>query len=321
MPETPPGYPIAAVCQRTGLTPPTLRSWERRYGVVQPQRSAKGQRRYTEQDIERLTMLMHLMRAGYHIGAVVGLPPAALHALVNQSVHTRTGPPAAGVALTAQAVASMVTSCLSDLQDNNGAGLLATLKYAALSMSRERMLRDLLSPLLRQAGLMWDDGELGASHARVATLVVREYLQAFPTACDHLPVNAPRLAVATPTGCAFEFGALLVCHTAADWGWQVTYLGPGLSAVEIAAGACAVDAPAVYVSVNAPQDAAVLPGLLQHLRQLLPDSPMAVGGAAAADFVATIHATDMVWVSDLAAVSTWLDTLKQLLRSPPKAPA
>ena len=37
-------YPIQAVAARTGLTPPLLRAWERRYGVVEPERGEGGER-------------------------------------------------------------------------------------------------------------------------------------------------------------------------------------------------------------------------------------------------------------------------------------
>ncbi|MGI9628958.1 MAG: MerR family transcriptional regulator, partial [Longimicrobiales bacterium] len=48
------GYPIRIVAQRTGLTTPVIRAWERRYGTVTPARSEAGQRVYSEADLERL---------------------------------------------------------------------------------------------------------------------------------------------------------------------------------------------------------------------------------------------------------------------------
>ncbi|MBR43506.1 MAG: hypothetical protein CME18_03760 [Gemmatimonadetes bacterium] len=39
-----PRHPIRVVAQRTGLSTPVLRAWERRYGVVTPNRSNGGQR-------------------------------------------------------------------------------------------------------------------------------------------------------------------------------------------------------------------------------------------------------------------------------------
>ena len=48
---------IAALSQRTGIPPDTLRKWEQRYGVLQPDRTAGGQRRYSELDVARIEWL------------------------------------------------------------------------------------------------------------------------------------------------------------------------------------------------------------------------------------------------------------------------
>ena len=43
--------PIGEVARRTGVTVPTLRAWERRYGLLLPVRTAGGHRRYTDEDV------------------------------------------------------------------------------------------------------------------------------------------------------------------------------------------------------------------------------------------------------------------------------
>ena len=45
---------IAAISRRTGIAPDTLRKWELRYGVLRPVRTAGGQRRYDETDVQRV---------------------------------------------------------------------------------------------------------------------------------------------------------------------------------------------------------------------------------------------------------------------------
>ena len=50
-------HPMRLVVLRTGLSPDLLRSWEKRYGAVQPDRSPGGQRMYSAADVERLSLL------------------------------------------------------------------------------------------------------------------------------------------------------------------------------------------------------------------------------------------------------------------------
>ena len=42
--------PIGEVARRTGVTVPTLRAWEHRYGLLLPIRTSGGHRRYREEE-------------------------------------------------------------------------------------------------------------------------------------------------------------------------------------------------------------------------------------------------------------------------------
>src|SRR4029079_7311853 len=59
-----PIYSIGAVSRMLGIPSATLRTWEVRYGVVVPQRSAGGQRLYTRSQIEELTFIGGAMDSG-----------------------------------------------------------------------------------------------------------------------------------------------------------------------------------------------------------------------------------------------------------------
>lgn len=51
----------------TGVNPVTLRAWERRYGLIRPQRTPKGHRLYTERDIDRIRQVLVLLERGIPI--------------------------------------------------------------------------------------------------------------------------------------------------------------------------------------------------------------------------------------------------------------
>ena len=57
-------YSIGAVSRMVGVPPATLRTWEERYALVQPVRSAGGHRLYSRQDVERLRFVAGLVREG-----------------------------------------------------------------------------------------------------------------------------------------------------------------------------------------------------------------------------------------------------------------
>ena len=75
--------PIGEVARRTGVTVPTLRAWEHRYGLLLPVRTSGGHRRYREEDVQRVLAVLDLTGQGWAVGAAarrvagqVSAPPA-----------------------------------------------------------------------------------------------------------------------------------------------------------------------------------------------------------------------------------------------------
>ncbi len=66
-------YEISAVARLTGISSHVLRVWERRYQVVEPNRSESKRRQYTEGDIQRLSLLKALVDNGHSIGSIAPL--------------------------------------------------------------------------------------------------------------------------------------------------------------------------------------------------------------------------------------------------------
>lgn len=66
-----PLYNIKAVVQATGISPSTLRAWERRYNIARPERSDSGYRLYAERDVAVIRWLKAQVDAGMSISQAV----------------------------------------------------------------------------------------------------------------------------------------------------------------------------------------------------------------------------------------------------------
>ena len=73
-------YSIGAVARMLGVPVATLRTWEERYSIVQPRRSAGGQRVYTRHEVENLRFVRSQVEAG--------LSPADAHRLLGERLGT-----------------------------------------------------------------------------------------------------------------------------------------------------------------------------------------------------------------------------------------
>src|SRR3954447_6868966 len=58
-------YTIKQDAQRSGVSVPLLRAWERRYGIVEPARTASGYRLYDDSAIARLRAMRALVDDGW----------------------------------------------------------------------------------------------------------------------------------------------------------------------------------------------------------------------------------------------------------------
>src|SRR5512140_1835304 len=58
-------YSVQHAARLTGIAPDTLRMWERRYHVVEPQRSDAGYRLYDDVALRRLSAMRALVAAGW----------------------------------------------------------------------------------------------------------------------------------------------------------------------------------------------------------------------------------------------------------------
>lgn len=81
-------YSIGAVARMLGVPVATLRSWEERYEIVQPRRSAGGQRLYTREELEHLRFVQAQVESG--------MSPADAHRLLSERLGAADQPVAAG---------------------------------------------------------------------------------------------------------------------------------------------------------------------------------------------------------------------------------
>jgi len=66
-------YSIGDVAERCGINPVTLRAWQRRYGLLKPQRSEGGHRQFDDEDIQRIEEIKRWIERGVPVGKVKAL--------------------------------------------------------------------------------------------------------------------------------------------------------------------------------------------------------------------------------------------------------
>lgn len=302
-------HTINAVVRRTGLTAHVIRVWEKRHQAVQPERTPTNRRLYSEEQVERLELLRDATKAGQSIGVVVKLPTETLRQMAaaapaaESPVQPRTSPQ--------PEVAGLFDAALDAVRALNSRALEQVLRRADVTLGTQGMLQRVAAPLAQALGSLWLDGSISAAHEHFATVVLRTYLT---TAAQSFAAsgNEPVLVVATPPGQLHELGALLVAASAANVGWQVTYLGASLPAPEIAGAAHQRRARAVALSLVYPDDDPRLEGELVRLREMLPpDTKLIAGGRATTSYRAALEKIGALQAQDLTQLLATLEAVRK----------
>jgi len=273
-----PRHPIRVVAHRTGLTPATIRAWERRYDAVEPARSDGGQRLYSDRDIERLMTLRALTDMGRSISSVASLPPEAADALLSEDLEASpTGDPQGG----SESGEDWVDDAYRHMTAMDTEGLERTLWRGLLALGARAFLDQVAAPLLSRVGAGWKAGRVSPAQEHMGSGVLERVLTWMTDPSKAAP-GGPDIIIATLPGERHALGARLAAAAAQAEGWRTTYLGADLPLDEIASAARRVGAKTVAISAVQTDRSDETRSSLAALRGILdPDVTIMVGGAGA----------------------------------------
>ena len=261
---------IGELSRRHGVSPDLLRVWERRYGLLQPERTGGGFRLYTARDDERVRVMRHNLELGYTAAV------AARIALLAPAPAERPDPDNA-----LEAARGELGEQLENFQDAEAQKVLDRI----FSMfSTEAVLRDVVIPYLHDVGARWATGEISVAQEHFASAVLRGRLMGLARSFD-VGVG-PRAVLAGPPGERHDLGLLCFGIGLRERGWRVTFLG-GDTPIEAVHGAAARLLPALVV-LCAEQELP-LRAAMPEISVLAAQHPVALAGRAAS--VEMAHAT------------------------------
>ena len=302
-------YPIKVIAQKTGLSLHVIRAWEKRYQAVRPERTNTNRRLYSENDLQRLSLLKQATDQGYNIGNIAELPLAELQELVSDKpqIPVSTTPPDS-----VTSVQNYFEQCMEAILDFDAFKLEAILLKASTALTQPQLINEVVMPILIRIGEMWREGTIRIMHEHMTSAVLKTFLSNLRN--SYRPgLNAPIAIVTTPLGQVHELGALIAALVAAAQGWQVIYLGPNLPAEEITAAAVKKSAKVILLSIVYPAEDPFLRQELEKLGMLLPEHVKIIIGGRMAGHYKDISERISVWGSnDLNQFRRHLELIEEL---------
>lgn len=218
-----PVYNTKAVVQKTGIPAATLRAWERRYGVPNPDRTESNYRLYSERDIALIRWLRERVDEGITMSQAVDLYKRIRAGQdVPSSLVGKDG--TQQQPLSFQKIQERLIDAFQSF-DENQAEMAMSEAFAAHPL--DKVCTEVIQPAMKTVGQMWHDGEISVPVEHFASSFMERKLMSL--------INVQPLVSDSPlivTGCAtheqHHLGILLISLFLRRAGYHVIYLGPNV---------------------------------------------------------------------------------------------
>jgi methanogenic corrinoid protein MtbC1 len=231
-----PIYNLKAVVMETGLKPPTIRAWERRYGMPKPQRTEGGHRLYSQHDIDSLKWLIERQAEGVSISHAVELwkaledqgedPLSEQESLIASETPVIMTPPS-GTEI-AELREEWVAACLAF--DRTAAEQVMARAFALFPPDVVSV--ELLQAGLSEVGNLWYEGNASVQQEHFTSAMSVQRIEMLIAAAPP-PLRPERIIVACAQDDYHVFGPLLLTYLLRRRGWDVLYLGADVPAAEL----------------------------------------------------------------------------------------
>jgi len=210
-------YSISDLEKLTGIKAPTIRIWEKRYGIIAPERTETNIRFYSERQLQRLLNISLLNRHGFKISHIAVMTDEQIRAEVTKISDSPGGD---------DGFLPDLIRAFSDLDEDHFERILNS---SILKLGFEQAFNHVVFPLLEKVNLMWQIGKISACQERFTHNLIRQKLV---VASDGLAGQSTgtdsHYLLYLPAGHYDEILLLYTNYLLRKHGHQIIYLGPSI---------------------------------------------------------------------------------------------
>jgi DNA-binding transcriptional MerR regulator len=217
-------YSIKDLENLSGIKAHTLRMWEKRYGVIQPERTDTNIRYYTNEELKKVLNIAILNRYGLKISKIVGLSTEELHKKVlevaTEEVEENTQ------------IESLVIAMV-DLDEPRFEKVLAN---CTLRMGFEQTILSIVYPFFQKVGVLWQAGAVSPAQEHfISNLIRQKLIVAIDGQGLMMKENPKQFLLFLPEGEMHELGLLFYNYLIRKAGHRAVYLGQSVPIADVVA--------------------------------------------------------------------------------------
>jgi DNA-binding transcriptional MerR regulator len=266
-------YTIRELENLSGIKAHTIRIWEKRYGLIAPQRTSTNIRTYRESELKKLLNISILNRNGLKISKIAQLTYDEIVSKINQYSQDVTS---------TESQIESLTLAMIDLDEKRFEQVLAR---SIIKFGFEDAIIRVLYPFFVRVGLMWQTNSINISQEHFISNLVR---QKFFSAIDNIEISNKisnlRFVFFLPEGELHEIGLLFFCYLAKKRGFQTLYLGQSLPIKDLMSisKACTIDY--LVTSITAAYSKEDTAHYITTLAEKFPDKKIFISGSKVQEF-------------------------------------
>lgn len=271
-------HSVSSAARLCGVSPSTLRAWERRYGVVEPIRTEGGYRVYDDEALRRLTRMSSLIASGWsprHAAAYVMSEDGDAALPLGMTAEEEAPDP---VPPTKSEEKQHLEVVLQAAEELDAPRVSDELDFAWSIHSFDDLMDRWLGPILNAVREGGESGRLSLAGEHFLRAGIERRLKAVFEESEQHVNAAPKVVIGTPPGEHRVLTALGFATTLRRAGCDVTYLGSGLEPKSWLDSVAESSPDVVVVIVPAPEDAPGASRLLAKLAKTSPSLPVYAAG-------------------------------------------
>jgi DNA-binding transcriptional MerR regulator len=219
-------YSIKDLEQLSGIKAHTIRMWEQRYGVVEPQRTETNIRFYDDTQLKHLLNIALLSKHGYKISKISKLSPKEFTSAIEQ-LYEQTLLHETDVILDLDANDLMVS--MIDMDEEKFHRIY---ENSVKNNGFEKTITGLVYPFLEKVGILWTIGQINPAQEHFMSCLIRQKIIA---GIDRLPTSkdGKKFLLFLPEGEHHEIGLLMANYLLKKKGARVYFMGQNLPSKDI----------------------------------------------------------------------------------------
>ncbi|MDP2113362.1 MAG: MerR family transcriptional regulator [Bacteroidota bacterium] len=214
-------YSIKDLEYLSGIKAHTIRIWEKRYQLLDPNRSDTNIRSYTDDDVRRILNVSMLIKNGYKISNVAAFDDAKLQEEVLRQNKTLLDPE------------KNIDQLLFHTVNLDTFGFEQLLKKIIQENGFSKTIQNVIFPFFERIGLLWQAGSIFVAHEHFVSNLIRNHLIVETAKFDnHLSEKKVLFFLCEEE--LHELGLLYFNFLAAENGLRCIYLGQSLPFSDLA---------------------------------------------------------------------------------------